>query len=218
MIRALVLLACCLATGASAASFDCGKAASGTEKLICSDASVSALDEALNAAYKRAFERVGARAVLRQSQRDWLSSYEVKGCSSAACLKDAFTARTELLADIAAPGEPGSAWSGEYQRLWRGKKDPNAAHLSMLGLKTGRVLIAGTALWQGPNASIGQVNTGDMSGIAAEQTAGKTLLFDGDGCTAQLQLDGDRITVTGESGCGGLNVTFDGQYRRIKQR
>src|SRR6266581_7590437 len=64
---------------ASAAGFDCRKAASRVEKLICVDAELSGLDDELTAAY-----RAARRAVMPESenrkQRQWI--VERNACDS----------------------------------------------------------------------------------------------------------------------------------------
>jgi uncharacterized protein len=66
-----------------AASFDCGKAASEVEKLICSDAELSRLDESLNKAYLQALERTLFKKQTIKSQRQWVKN-ERNACQNAA--------------------------------------------------------------------------------------------------------------------------------------
>ncbi len=58
----------------------------------------------------------------------------------------------------------------------------------------------------------GQVNTGEMAGEAV--SAGNRATFEADGCRCVLALAGGRLVVESSEGCGGLNVTFAGEYRR----
>ena len=55
-----------------AASFDCGKATSEVEKIICSDDELSKLDESLNKAYLQALEWKDIKNRIIKSQRQWL--------------------------------------------------------------------------------------------------------------------------------------------------
>src|SRR5438874_1596838 len=61
-----------------AASFDCAKATTKTERLICSDPGLSRADEVMAAAYKKARTAAGARLTpkeqddLKQDQLNWL--------------------------------------------------------------------------------------------------------------------------------------------------
>jgi hypothetical protein len=119
-----------------------------------------------------------------------------------------------VLNQVSAVGEPASRWTGHFVRYWKGKEDKDKASIAVLGLKTGRLFITGKALWFGPNASIGQVNDGAMKGYSNHLAPGSVATFDSDGCSAKLELRGGMLEVTNESGCGGLNVTFNGKYKR----
>ena len=210
-LLAATLLAA-LAPLASAASFDCAKARSPMEKLICSDAQLSTLDEQLNTAFKEAIARSKARPQLVQWQREWLKSYEVTQCKDARCLAKEFTDRVALLQSVAPATAPSAEWNGAYTRYVNGKPDKDTATLSIVGLQDGKVYLAGDAVWYGPNAANGQVNVGEMRGVASLRNG--LLAFGGDGCTATLALQRGGLAVKEESGCGGMNVSFVGDYRR----
>jgi uncharacterized protein len=190
---------------ASAASFDCAKARAPMEKLICSDAPLSALDEQLNTAFKEAITRSKARPQLVQWQREWLKSYEVTQCKDARCLAKEFTSRIALLQGVAPATAASAEWNGVYT-------DKGHADLALVALQDGKVYVAGDAVWYGPNAANGQVNVGEIRGVATLRNG--VLAYDGDGCTATMALQRGGLAVKEESGCGGMNVTFKGQYRR----
>lgn len=78
---------------AAAASFDCAKAGTPVEHLICADAGVSALDQRLAEAYKAASAR---DPHVKETQREWLAGTRNK-CGTAACLSQAYGARLEAL-------------------------------------------------------------------------------------------------------------------------
>jgi uncharacterized protein len=206
-IRPWLAAAALLAFGtlASAASFDCAKAKSPMEKLICSDAQLSTLDEQLNTAFKDAVTRSKARPQLVQWQREWLKSYEVTQCKDARCLAKEFTARIALLQSVAPATAASAEWNGVYT-------DKDHADLSLVALQDGKVYVAGDAVWYGPNAANGQVNVGEIRGVASLRNG--LLAYDGGGCTATMALQRGGLVVQEESGCGGMNVTFKGQYRR----
>jgi uncharacterized protein len=73
-----------------AASFDCSKASNKVERTICSVASISALDERLAVAYKK------AGTSYKQSQRDWIKKRNKCG-ADANCLFIEYTARIKFL-------------------------------------------------------------------------------------------------------------------------
>ena len=85
-----------LLTTAQAASFDCGKAASEVEKIICSDDELSRLDESLNKAYLEALKRTDIKKQIIESQRQWLKN-ERNACQNAECLKNAYETRIKEL-------------------------------------------------------------------------------------------------------------------------
>ena len=85
---------------ALAASFDCNKAASATEKLICSDAETSALDSKLQQAYKTALAAASEavdKEALAKEQRNWIK-YTRGICQDSACLQKVYTDRIAVLA------------------------------------------------------------------------------------------------------------------------
>lgn len=108
------------ASATFAASFDCTKAATRDEKLICSNQTLSVLDDELGRVYSRSMRDVPDPAELRHSQVDWLEKR--KACTDAACIVAAYKRRLAELAG--APLRPiperevrtqciMGAWSGE---------------------------------------------------------------------------------------------------------
>jgi uncharacterized protein len=81
---------------AHAASFDCGKAASEVEKIICGDDELSRLDESLNNAYLQALKRTDIKEQMIKSQRQWLKN-ERNACQNAECIKKAYETRIKEL-------------------------------------------------------------------------------------------------------------------------
>lgn len=213
-VATLTLLGLISASIAQAASFDCNKARTPMEKAICSDMKLSALDDELNATYKSAAERSGNKEAIRRWQRDWLKSYEVTSCKDAACWQAQFAERIAILKNVASRQEPTARWTGHYVRYINDRKDIHPASITLIGLSGNRIYASGSALWQGPNAAGGQVHTGEIDGIGTLK--GAKAIFDLDGCFATLALDAQGLTVLEEDGCGGLNVSFVGNYRREK--
>ncbi len=78
-----------------AASFDCGKAVSEVEKIICGDDELSKLDESLNKAYLHALEWKDIKNRIIKSQRQWLKVRNA--CKNAECLKHAYETRIKEL-------------------------------------------------------------------------------------------------------------------------
>lgn len=212
----LYLLVSMLLVGlsANAASFDCNKARSFREKTICSDPELSSLDEQLNYSYKDAVERSDARKTLVLWQRAWLKSSEINYCKDAKCLTKEISSRITILDSVAAKNNPAAQWNGDYSRFFQGAKDETASIL-LIGLNGNQVYISGSAVWIGPNAANGQVNTGEIVGVGKLKN-GKAV-FDFDGCNAIIVKRQSDLFVEEESGCGGVGVSFMGNYKRISK-
>lgn len=80
-----------LAGAAQAASFDCARAQSPVEKLICAEPALSKLDDELATAYANRLKDNKSTDALRQEQRQWLK--ERNGCVAADCLKASYRDR-----------------------------------------------------------------------------------------------------------------------------
>ena len=108
--------------------------------------------------------------------------------------------------------------SGQYKRVdQRGRFDRDASELNVWLLKDGQVRVAGDSSWVG-NERTGNVNVGSVDGIFALQ--GSKLFFkagDGDDdCRLTITFGADSLLVTEDNlRCGGLNVSFDGKYRKV---
>lgn len=100
-----------LSVAAQAASFDCAKAQSVVEHLICDNPELSKLDEELNAAYKTALQDVEPTDSIRQAQKQWMK--ERNGCVDAVCVKGAYITRLALLRSSHS-GKVNSNFSGQW--------------------------------------------------------------------------------------------------------
>lgn len=95
-----ILFVCALvASCAHATSFDCKKATTASEKLICADSNLSSLDDELQRGYQAAQEAVkpSIKQELVKEQRNWIK-YVRDICSDSACLARVYRARIDLLA------------------------------------------------------------------------------------------------------------------------
>lgn len=82
---------------AQAASFDCAKAGNTTERLICSDTGLSAMDDQLAVAYRLA---VVANPEIKSAQIDWIKKTRACGAdqnSALQCLKREYSERIQTL-------------------------------------------------------------------------------------------------------------------------
>lgn len=80
-----------------AASFDCAKATTKVEKIICDNPEISKLDDELSASYKTALQDEHQAESIRQAQKQWMK--ERNKCADADCVKRAYAARLQGLSD-----------------------------------------------------------------------------------------------------------------------
>src|SRR6185503_6560585 len=91
------------ASPAAAQSFDCAKAQTRVEKMVCGDRSIADLDEYLGRYYAAArADNKGAASCLQADQAEWLKSKR-DACADASCLKSAYLNRLAEL-DALQPG------------------------------------------------------------------------------------------------------------------
>ncbi|MDR6419400.1 uncharacterized protein J2801_001651 [Paraburkholderia phenoliruptrix] len=77
------------------ASFDCAKASSKIEKLVCSSPETASADKQLASVYRAAAAKSSDPAALKQQQREWLK--ERNACDDASCLLKTTEARIQAL-------------------------------------------------------------------------------------------------------------------------
>ena len=113
-----------------------------------------------------------------------------------------------LGAGAAAENAPLASWLGAwafYDNTLRVRRGRRADVLS----------VSGAATWQGVNP--GNVHVGELSGQGTPVGNVLKLGEDPEDCRATLRLVGPYLVVADNKRCGGLNVTFDGVYRRKKK-
>ncbi|MES1243177.1 MAG: hypothetical protein ABUT39_16310 [Acidobacteriota bacterium] len=106
--------------------------------------------------------------------------------------------------------EGDSPFDGHYERTGTGG---NTAEIDILQVGPGVLRVKGLATWVG-NAETGNVNTGDFSGTVKPERL-KARFENADGCKLDILFHAEGLKVEKTaSACGGLNVTFDGEYKR----
>jgi uncharacterized protein len=95
ILSTLILTLC---TPTFAASFDCAKAASVTEKLICGDERLSKLDEQLASSYSQILKASSDKDTFKKTQFEWLK--QQRACKDAVCLTQVYKDRITHLANI----------------------------------------------------------------------------------------------------------------------
>lgn len=111
-VRGVWLVVCAvsaysLAQSVQAASFDCAKAQTRVEKLICSDAELSGLDDEMAASYKAVLQDTVRAEATKQTQKLWLK--ERNACISDSCVLRSYQGRLAKL--------NGYGYETEAQRL-----------------------------------------------------------------------------------------------------
>ncbi|BBF87872.1 probable exported protein [Aquitalea magnusonii] len=91
--RLLLWLLLLLPMLATAASFDCSKAATATEQAICRQPELSVLDEQVAAAYRQHNQQ----GLLQDNQRQWLAGPRAECKADATCLQSVYKERLEQL-------------------------------------------------------------------------------------------------------------------------
>lgn len=99
-----VVLSLLLAATSQATSFDCEKAATKVEKMICADPELSKLDEELAKTYQNAMKDEGQAEVIKSTQKLWLK--ERNHCEDAACVKQAYASRLQNLEALVVGSSP----------------------------------------------------------------------------------------------------------------
>jgi uncharacterized protein len=194
-----------------AAAFDCQKAVTLVEKAICQDNALSDLDEELGAVFKAAMDRSKDPQALKKQQLNWLQNNR-NLCQTNACLEKSYRERIAVLSNTTVSAPVETAVYVRYDE--KGKPDYHSASLTLYTLENGKVKIVGTSTWVGDVAT-GNVNTGQVNGIATLQ-GDQARYKDVTGCEFIVLVGQDALTVYNDNGqCGGMNVVFNGYYKRI---
>jgi uncharacterized protein YecT (DUF1311 family) len=212
----VLALAVPLASPAAAASFDCGKARTKVEKLICADPQLSRQDSDLAAAYAEAQKVWDGKTVayVKMSQRGWVRARSLTppGLSGdgALCEDDAarLTCMRQIHADrIAVLKSPGFRLSGIYAR--------GQDFISLKAMPTG--LVFGYALAD-TNATQGFTDDTKPIRITPGQAAvAFPLTGQGpDACRLDAIFTADAMVLTQKGPCSGAKLA--GRWTRDQAR
>lgn len=91
-----LFMALCWAMPTQATSFDCKRASTQVEKLICATPALSQADDHLKKSYDRLLKLAPYPNSLKHQQRSWLANVLTR-CSNSACLANQYKARIEIL-------------------------------------------------------------------------------------------------------------------------
>ena len=102
-------------------------------------------------------------------------------------------------------------WAGDW------KDGDNGLQIRVRG---SQLQVEGDAYWPSANPSLEERPGGPHIGAvnASATPRGSQVDFVEDTCSVHAQLLGDMLVVSDNSECGGMNVRFDGVYRRAGKR
>jgi len=170
------------------------------------------LDDTMGALYASLTSTYSDAQALKWGQKSWL--LERNACQNAQCLEVAYTQRIAFLQSALSADPELRKWTGNYVRYTNGKKDANSAVINVIALNASRFHIDGTSVWVSPGKS-GTAHTGALRGFGELKGAVISETVKNELCSAKLRLTAPgTLRVEGEAGCGGMNVTFNGEYRR----
>ncbi len=115
-----------LAAESSAASFDCGKANSRIDKIICSDENLSRLDDTLATEYKKTLSLTAHPDKAKLEQRAWVKSRNA--CADRACVEQAYRARIEALRSQQPQAHPEQSREPRAYQPYAGEADTSAGN------------------------------------------------------------------------------------------
>jgi uncharacterized protein YecT (DUF1311 family) len=114
LLSAILLTTTCVPIIGHAASFDCARASSRVERLICNTADVSKLDGSLSSAYKAFLKASSDPEMIRREQKEWLRKRDT--CQDVECLSYHYQTR---LAELTL--NPIESFAGAWPALTGGK-------------------------------------------------------------------------------------------------
>lgn len=202
---------------AFAASFDCAKARSRQEKLICSTPALSKADETMTAKYaeaRSAAARISAEEASepKENQSAWIL-YGIQRCApEVTCLSKSYQDRIAFLDFYRQQAQKPMTVSGAYMGLTGNVEirqiGDNKAIFSM---------VVFTVRNQGTSHET--ANTGDITdeGVLQSNTVRYDKKVEGDEpCKLQISLSATKAVVEQEGTCDfGMNVWATGVYFRI---
>lgn len=182
------------------ASFDCRRASSRAEHLVCGDALVAAYDRGVAAAYRAV--PLGRGGSTRDEQRAWLRERDL--CRDVLCLRRSYAERLQSL------------FESVPDRL-AVKRADRTGWLTMLPLGGGDYAFHLNAFHQGLTPAA--VNVGDATGVV--RTRGGAGTYRSDACTIAFEaVPGARgwlVETSDDVACGaGHNVRLGGRYGRSR--
>jgi uncharacterized protein len=195
------LMCLVLTSWARAATFDCDKASTSVEKVICSDTRLTNLDDQLGRRYKDALAASSNSGALKAEQKAWLSSRNQ--CKDSDCIIKAYDDRISVLSAMSSPAKSGDV-TGTYKM-----KDRGAAGVVLVQqTSNGRIKFYVNATYR--------TNTGELSGEVPLTGEAANYVDKELDCTLSFNFVPDSLVLNQDGSCGmGLNVSAAGTYKRV---
>jgi len=195
------LMCLVLTPWAWAATFDCDKASTFVEKVICSDLRLTNLDDQLGRLYKDALAASSNSGALKAEQKAWLSSRNQ--CKDSDCIMKAYDDRISVLGAMSAPAKSGDV-TGTYKM-----KDRGAAGVVLVQQTTnGRIKFYINATYR--------TNIGELSGEVPLSGDAANYVDKELDCTLSFNFMPGSLVLNQDGSCGmGLNVSAAGTYKRV---
>ena len=195
------LMCLVLTSWARAATFDCDKASTSVEKVICSDTRLTNLDDQLGRRYKDALAASSNSGALKAEQKAWLSSRNQ--CKDSDCIIKAYDDRISVLSAMSSPAKSGDV-TGTYKM-----KDRGAAGVVLIQqTANGRIKFYVNATYR--------TNTGELSGEVPLTGEAANYVDKELDCTLSFNFVPDSLVLNQDGSCGmGLNVSAAGTYKRV---
>ena len=126
------MMMCLMALNSHAASFDCSSANSFIDTLICSDPTLSKLDEELLEAYKRSRKQSKDPRTVGEQHRQWLKNVRNK-CRQVGCLVNAYHDQITILNSI--PSDKPAIWQGKWYGDGESKNEASELEITAIDSK-----------------------------------------------------------------------------------
>jgi len=190
---ATLLLCLVLMPSARAATFNCDKASTFAEKVVCSDSRITAMDDELGRLYKAALASSHEKEALKAEQKAWLASRD--RCQDSNCIMKAYSDRIAAL-----KGGATASVTGTYTM--------KGGEVRVQQTNDGRIKFYINATHQ--------ENVGEVSGEAPLSGDAANYADQGNDCALSFKFAGEKLVVSQDGSCGmGLNVSGAGTYKRV---
>lgn len=207
----IVAVAATLPSSPSAQSFDCSKARTSVEKMICADRELSTLDEELARAFGDARKQVDAAVI---GQVTWLREVRNR-CATVACLKETYRSRIVFLRKVRPPRAAFSLEGvvGEWSRVGSTPKESTRLTIDAVSAEGFSFAIFASLQLSDPD----NFRLGEIEGQAAIRADTAVYRHEDTKCEVTFSRKGARLVVATSAECvemGGMAVTFDGDFQK----